>query len=525
MPISPFSRRGFIAGSAAVAAFAMIHPARVWADPIFTRYPFRLGVASGDPLPDGVVLWTRLAPEPLHGGGMPMRAVEVGWEIAADARFRDIVQQGKALARPELGHSVHVEASGLSPARPYWYRFRAGQEISPIGRTKTAPEASATADRVTFVNAGCQRYEDGHFTAWRHIAGEELDFVFHYGDYIYERRNRPNANLPVAGRDYDADEIHTVADYRNRYALYKLDPDLQAAHAVHPFIVTYDDHEVDNNWAGAYSEEDGGEGFPIAVPPEFFAFRKQMALQAWYEAMPVRRAQLPRGTDITAYRKLSFGNLVAFHALDTRQFRDDQPCRGATVACDDRLRPGSQILGDAQEKWLMQGLRDSRAKWNVLAQQVTMMQRRSGEGPNYAYSLDKWDAYPDARNRLLKFVSEARVQNLCVLTGDVHNAWVGELKADFADEKSLAVGTEFVATSITSTGDGAESTPAAEAIIAKNPHIKFFNDRRGYTVHEATPTKMTAHFRAVPYVTRQGAPLETKASFVVEAGSSRIARA
>lgn len=523
MPISPFSRRGFIAGSAAAAAFAMIHPARVWADPVFARYPFRLGVASGDPLPTGVVLWTRLAPEPLNGGGMPMRAVEVGWEIATDARFRDVVQKGTALARPELGHSVHVEADGLSPARPYWYRFRAGQEISPIGRTKTAPAAGATAEKVTFVNAGCQRYDDGWFTAWRHVAGEDLDFVFHYGDYIYESRNRRNASVPV--RDYDADEIHSVVDYRNRYALYKLDPDLQAAHAAHPFIVSFDDHEVDNNWAGAYSEEDGGEGFPVAVPPELFAFRKQMALQAWYEAMPVRRAQLPRGTDITAYRRLDFGNLVALHSLDTRSFRDDQPCRGATMACDDRLRPGSHILGDAQEKWLMQGLRGGQAKWNVLAQQVMMMQRRSGDAPNYAYSLDKWDAYPDARNRLLKFVSEARVQNLCVLTGDVHNAWVGELKADFDNEKSATVGTEFVATSITSTGDGAESTPAAEAIVAKNSHIKFFNDRRGYTLHEATPTKMTAHFRAVPFVSKPDAPLETKASFVVEAGSSRVARA
>ncbi|MFN9152985.1 MAG: alkaline phosphatase D family protein, partial [bacterium] len=294
------SRRGLLRGSVAAAALAAIQPAiapRVWAQPVFARYPFSLGIASGDPLPDGVVIWTRLAPEPLAGGGMPRMAVEVGWEVAEDPGFARIAQRGTALARPELGHSVHVEVGGLQPGRPYHYRFRVGREVSPVGRTRTAPAPDAALARLRFVNAGCQHYEHGFFTAWRHIAEEsDLDFVFHYGDYIYEYRargNQPGGSPAV--RQHLGEEIHTIDEYRNRYALYRLDPDLAAAHAAHPFLVSFDDHEVDNNWAGEISEEDGSARFPVAVPPEVFALRKQIAFQAWYEMMPLRRAQLPRG--------------------------------------------------------------------------------------------------------------------------------------------------------------------------------------------------------------------------------------
>jgi alkaline phosphatase D len=434
------SRRALIQGSMAFAATSVLISAEVWAQPIFHDYPFSLGVASGDPVPDGFVLWTRLAPDPLNGGGMPMLAVEVSWEIAAERRFRTIVQKGSALARPELGHSVHVEVTGLEPGRQYFYRFRAGRELSPTGAVKTA---AAIADRIRFVNAGCQRWDDGWFTAWRHIAGQELDFVFHYGDYIYEYRRRRGPTPGV--REVIGDEIHTIVDYRNRYALYKSDPDLQAAHAAHAFVMTYDDHEVDNNWAGTLSEEDGRNRFPVAVPPEVFAFRKQMALQAWYEAMPVRRSQMPRGTDITNYRRLRFGGLVDLHVLDTRQFRDDQPCGDGVVKCsaEERGKPGKQMLGLAQEKWLMDGMRNANGVWQVLAQQVPVMQRLVGEGPDFLINTDKWDGHTDARKRLFDFVLAEKVKNMCVLTGDVHNAWASDLKADFDNPQARMWGSNL----------------------------------------------------------------------------------
>lgn len=517
--VSTLSRRGFLRGASSAAVLAALSPAvsrAVWASPVFAAYPFSLGIASGDPLPDGVVIWTRIAPDPLHGGGMPMQTVPVGWEVARDDRFRDIAIRGEALARPELGHSVHVEVGGLAPGRPYWYRFTVGREISPVGRTKTAPASDAMPAMLRFVNAGCQRYDDGYFTAFAHLAREELDFVFHYGDYIYEYRNQPTAAAPV--REVPGDEIYTIVDYRNRYALYKRDRDLQAAHAAHPFLSSYDDHEVDNNWAGAVSEEDGSERFPVAVPPEYFALRKQMALHAWYENMPVRRAALPRGPDITAYRKLRYGRLAEINVLDTRQFRDDQPCGdGIKAACAAVGNPNAQMLGVAQERWLFANLARTDAAWNVLAQQVMVMRHdRASEGEPQL-SMDKWDALPAARDRLLRHVAQTGAKGIVALTGDIHQGWAGDLKANFANPNSATLGTEFVASSITSNRDGFEIDEPRRQQLARNPHMKYFNSRRGYCVHEATADRMLVHYRAVDYVTRPGAPLVTKASFAVEA--------
>jgi hypothetical protein len=259
---------------------------RLWAQPIFDAYPFPLGVASGDPLPDGVVLWTRLAPKPLEGGGMPMATVPVGWEVARDPQFRQIAQKGSALARPELGHSVHVEVSGLEAGREYWYRFHAGDEVSQVGRTKTAPPAGAAVDRLRFGVCGCSHYEIGYFTACRRLAEEQFDFVFHTGDYIYE--GRPNGGRSDAlVRQHHGHEPYTLDDYRLRYAQYKMDADLKAAHASAPFVMAWDDHEVENNYA-ADRDENG-------TPPEIFLLRRAAAYQAYYETMPLRASALPSG--------------------------------------------------------------------------------------------------------------------------------------------------------------------------------------------------------------------------------------
>jgi alkaline phosphatase D len=530
--IVDLSRRGLLRGATAAAALAFLMPAtsrRVLAQPVFHAYPFSMGVASGDPLPDGVVLWTRLAPQPLAGGGMPRAAVEVQWELAEDPQFRQPVQKGTALARPELGHAVHVEVSGLQPGRVYHYRFRAGRELSPVGRTRTAPAPGAMPERLRFVAAGCQHWETGYYTAWRHVANEpELDFVFHYGDYIYEYRARGNAPGAVpAVRQHNLEEIYTIDDYRNRYALYRSDADLQAAHAAHPFVMSFDDHEVDNNWAGDISEEDGSERFPIVVPPEIFVLRKQIAFQAWYEAMPLRRAQLPRGPEIAAYRGLSWGRLADLAVLDTRSYRDDQPCGDVNgPPCEAVASPNAQVLGSTQERWLFERLGSTPATWKVLAQQVPIMHRDlTPEGHDGKFiSMDKWDAYPAARHRLFRHIHEARVKNVTVLAGDVHQAWAGTLRLDSRDDGPV-VGTEFVATSISSNGDGSEVLPVTERMFSRNPHIAYFNNRRGYTWHEATPQRLEARFKGLDYVSRAGAPAVEKARFVVDAGNGAMVKA
>jgi alkaline phosphatase D len=527
--ILELSRRGLLRGAGGLAALGALAPAARpgFAQPVFRTFPFTLGVASGDPAPDGFVIWTRLAPEPLQpDGGMVRAATEVAWEVAQDQRFARIAASGTAIARPELAHAVHVEVAGLAPGRPWFYRFRAGTEVSATGRSRTAAAPGAAVDRLRFVTAGCQHYEHGHFTAWRHIAAEpDLDFVFHYGDYIYEYRGRVPGQ-PGWGplvRPHLGEEIIALADYRQRYAQYRLDPDLRAAHAAHPFLASYDDHEVDNNWAGPHSEEDGRGRFPIAVPPEVFALRKAAAFQAWYEHMPVRRAALPRGPDITAYRRMDFGTMARVHVLDTRQFRDDQPCNdGVKAACAEVARADAQMLGADQEAWLLGGLTDSPARWNILGQQVPMMRRvLSGGG----ISMDKWDAYPAARQRLLDGMVQRRTPNPVVLSGDVHVALAATIRARPEDGASAPVAAEFTATSITSAGDGSATTPAGEEVLRRNPDIGLFHGQRGYCLSEATTARIMTEFVALPFVTREGAPRETAARFVVEAGQAGAQKA
>lgn len=491
------NRREFIVAFGALPALAGIGQVR------FLQNPFKLGVASGDPAPSGVVLWTRL-------DGAGDARVPVRWEVAEDESFRRIAKKGSSLALKELGHSVHAEVDGLRPGRHYWYRFMAGGEVSPVGRTKTAP--SGPQDRLRFAFASCQNYEHGYYTAHRHLAAEDLDVVVFLGDYIYERRFGLN-NV----RQHEAGEVFTLDQYRARYSLYRSDPNLQAAHAAFPWIVTTDDHEVANNYANAIAED-------TKISPQQFLERRAAAYQAYYEFMPLRRASMPVGPSMRLFRRLSFGNLLSFHVLDTRQYRSDQACGdGQKPRCSEALSGGQAMMDAVQEKWLMAGLRSSRARWNVLANQVMMAQNRDTRSNAETFSMDKWDGYIESRHRLMNFFAEVRPSNPVVITGDIHSNWVADLKLDFDNASSAAVASEFVGTSISSGGDGNDAP--RDDISAANPHIKFYNARRGYVRVSATPASWTADYRILPYVTRPGAPIETRASFVIENAKPGVQKA
>lgn len=512
-------RRSFIAGSASlVLASLLAHRAAgaVVSAPKFPSYPFTLGIASGDPTPDGMVLWTRLAPRPLEpGGGMPAESVEVAWQIADDEGMTRVVQEGTAVATANWAHSVHVEVSGLRPDRWYWYQFKAGGEVSPKGRTRTTPAAGVTAARLRFAFASCQKYETGYFTAYQHLAREDLDLVVHLGDYIYEKGDEAN---PV--RPHQTPEIFSVDDYRARYAIYKSDLALQAAHALAPWIVTWDDHEVANDYANAISE------FPDRVTTEQFLQRRAAGYQAYYEHMPLRRSALPAGPDMLLYRRLHYGGLAAFHVLDTRQYRTDQPLGGGTKPPGPALLdPKGTIMGERQRDWLFNGLAASTTAWNVIAQQVMVARPDLVAGPEIGVSMDKWAGYEHERRLLLRHLRDRRITNPLVLTGDVHANWANELPTDFDLPNAPSVATEFVGTSITSGGDGAERAPTHDALMSENPFVKFHNRERGYVSCEVTPKSWRSDFRTVPYVRRPGAPLQTRASFIVESGRPVLQRA
>jgi alkaline phosphatase D len=495
----------------AAAVFAPVASSRVIAQPTFGGYPFSLGIASGDPLPDGVVLWTRLAPEPLEGGGMPAANVEVTWEVARDEAFRQVIRAGVTIARPELGHSVHVDVNGLAPGSDYWYRFRAGDEVSHSGRTRTAPAADRSPEALRFAVCGCSHYETGYFTGYRRIAEENFDFIFHTGDYIYEGADDGGRNLNRVRR-HRGQEIYSLVDYRNRYALYKSDRDLQAAHASSPFVVSWDDHEVDNDYAGDFDEHD--------TPAEVFLLRRAAAYQAYFEHMPLRFTSLPRGSQLSLYRRLHFGSLIDFSVLDTRQYRSKQACGGAgATGCVAADAPGRSILGTEQEHWLFDNLASARARWTVIGQQVpTFARDNSLVNPNAAFAMDKWDGYTVSRQRLYTRLKETKVANPIVLSGDVHLHYAADLKLDFRNPKSETVAVEFTNSSITSGGDGADTAPTWARVRLANPHITYHSGRRGYIACIATLKTMRADFKILDAVTVPGAPARVGGSIVVEAG-------
>jgi alkaline phosphatase D len=483
----------------------------------FSGPPFTLGVASGDPLPNGVVLWTRLAPEPLEGGGMAAGDVPVEWEVASDERFTDVVKRGTEQARADDAHSVHVDVKGLKAGRWYWYRFRAGREISPAGRTRTAPARNAATNRLGFAFVSCQHWQDGFWTPYAHLAEEDLDVVLFLGDYMYESGVNPSAV-----RRHNSTEPMDLAGYRNRYGLYKGDVNLQRAHARFPWIVTWDDHEVENNYAG--EDNEGG------LTPEQFRARRAAAYKAYWEHQPLR-LPAPRGPDFGLYRSVGFGDLAEFAVLDGRQYRAPQPCGETTVmsdigpTCPEASDPGRSMIGADQERWLFQALDRSKARWNVIAQQTVFAKFDVLAGPGELFNFDQWDGYVASRQRILDFLGGRKPSNPVVITGDIHASGAGDLKLNFGDPASPSVGTEFIGTSISSTFP--ESfIPLVEAAVRETPYAKYFEARRrGYVRCTLDAKEWRSDYRYVSTTKQPEATIETGASFVVNDGSNTVARA
>ncbi len=494
-------RRSFLGSLAALGAAPLL------AQPRFRTHPFRLGVASGYPHASGFVLWTRLM------GDLPEQTIPVNWEVGTDDALRTVVASGVAQASVDWAHSVHVEPSGLEPDRWYWYRFRAGDALSPVGRTRTAPAASASPARLKFAFASCQHYEQGWFNAYRHIVKDEPDLLVFLGDYIYESSwGREHV------RSHDAAEPYSLEAYRQRHALYKTDAGLQEAHRSMPWILTWDDHEVDNDYADDRPED--------GMPQEQFLVRRAAAYRAYYEHIPLPARMRPKGPDMRIYTEFDWGRLARFCLLDDRQYRSWQACprpgrRGGSntvdiESCPQLFNPNRSMLGRAQERWLQGALERSAARWNVLAQQTPMAQFDQLPGPGRRAWTDGWDGYPAARQRLLDFIHARKIRNPAVIGGDVHSFNVSDLKLDFDDPGSPVVASEFVCSSITSQAWPQEKL---NAFLPDNPHMKLVDSRyRGYVRVDLAPQGMNVDLRIVDSVREPEAACSTLASYTVEDG-------
>ncbi|MCH6255803.1 alkaline phosphatase D family protein [Puniceicoccaceae bacterium K14] len=511
---SKFSRRRFLQYGTALAATSLLPAQMRSAVPRVNGYPFTLGVASGEPSPDGAVIWTRLALSPLAvDGGMSPELVPVRWEVTEYGKGHKVVSTGTSTARPQWGHSVHVELSGLKPEHWYSYRFMVGDAVSPVGRFRTWPAANASPDRLRFAFASCQKYEIGHYTAFEHMAAEDLDLIVHLGDYIYEKKDGK-----AAVRPHGLSTAITLSDYRQRYSLYKTDPALQAAHAMAPWLVTWDDHEFSNDYANLISED------PEDWTLDAFRARREAAYRAYYENMPLRPSARPSCEHLRLHRRSDFGRLARFHILDTRQYRSDQPGNGDEMPSDfpGLYDPKTTMLGEEQRDWLLDGLERSNATWNVLAQQVLMARVDLKPGAGEMIDVDKWGGYEHERRTVLQHLHDAKVMNPVVITGDIHRNWANELTANFNSANADPVAAEFVGTSITSSGDGEKRPDFVDTLMAENPSVKYFNGERGYVRCEITPKTWQTDFRTLPYVSRPGAPIRTAASFVLENGRSNL---
>ncbi len=519
--IGPASRRAFLRHCVVAASGLWVPLASAVARPVWSKGdPFVLGVAAGSPSTDGFVLWTRLAPDPSSKdpdtvGGVPAGSYVVQYEIATDPQLRDIVRRGETLADAQFAYSIHLEIAGLSPGRPYWYRFACGDAQSRIGRAMTLPADDAVAQlRLGVVS--CANYEHGYFAAYRHLADESPDFAIFLGDYIYETVEKSRKRVRIHS---DGVEATTLPLYRNRYAQYRLDPDLQRLHAEVPCLVTWDDHEVQNDYADQWSQ--------TFEDPVLFLKRRAAAYQAYYEHMPLRPSRsLPNGPSMRVYDRFQFGGLVEISILDGRQYRSreacDRPPHGGghvetAASCPEQRDPSRSLLGAEQESWLFAGLAQSRARWNLLAQDVLMAQlhQRNRDG-EIQFWTDDWNGYPAARQRLLTHLHETRVSNPVVLSGDIHSFWSNDLKLDFDDAAAPVVASEFVTTSVS-------AHPPPYDVFVKflpdNPHVHYFESRqRGYATVQIEPERITTRFASVGDATSARAGVTTLQSFVVENG-------
>ena len=463
--------------------------------------PFALGVASGDPSQDGFVLWTRLT-----AGGQPLDApaIPVTYEIALDETFQRIARRGRVVAAPALAHAVHVELADLKPGRPYWYRFHALGATSEVGRAVTAP-VSAISARLAVTS--CQHFEMGWFSPYRDMVAAQPDLIVQLGDYIYENSYANQSKV----RAFDAPEPTDLEGYRRRHALYKSDPDLRAAHRVAPWVVTWDDHEVENDYADLTNLK--------ALDPVVFARRRAAAYQAYFEHMPVRPSLWTRPGGPQLYRHLAWGDLFSLPVLDGRQYRSNQACNPARqsgnkarAACAEIDAPDRTMLGQAQETWLSSHLAAETRPWTLLAQQTVVAHLETPEG----VMSDQWDGYSPARDRLMSDLRRPSVRNPVVLSGDIHSFWVNDLKADFKDLASPVVGTEIVAPCL-----AGSRTPHARFgdAQARNPHVRYSElDHSGYVLLEVTPRTLHVDLRASDEQTLAASPVRSMARFVVESG-------
>lgn len=509
-------RRDFLTDLARYAALCAVVPNdwRVTLRPRWVDDPFQLGVASGDPTSSAVMIWTRLAPRPLEPdfGMSAGTRVGVTWEVAEDEAFRTIAKQGRATAVPELGHSIHVDVTDLAPDRWYFYRFQSMTATSPVGRLRTTPAAGATTP-LRFAFNSCQHWETGYYTAHDHLSREEIDLCAHLGDYIYEY------GVANRVRAHNGGEVQTLQDYRTRYALYKSDPLLQRAHARCPWILTWDDHEVDNNYAGSIGEN-------RMESLEQVHARRAAAYQAWWENQPVRAARAASWADLDIVRSFDWGTLARFSVLDSRQYRSDQACGdiyNVKVPCEGWNDPSRTLLGARQERWLQQGMAASRARWQILANQTMLGDIDMMPGADRGLAMDSWSGYPAARERLVRTLAQHAPNRTVVITGDNHANWVNEIRS--SAPRSAPVAAEFVGTSISSDGDGADQARyVTESLLGENPHVKWHNARRGYVVCEVMPDTWRTEFRTVPYVTRPDAPVETATRWRLTRGRPGIER-
>jgi len=483
--------------------------------------PFALGTASGDPDASSVVLWTRLSSRPLDGDAFGATDHQVAIDVATNQTFETLVYSGLHDAPAAHDHSVHAIIDGLAPNSWYWYRFRLGEHTSRTARTRTLPIAGDDPLRLGF--SSCQNWESGQYAAHRHLADAELDLFVWLGDYIYEYGPGNGGVVGSAGRRrHTTPEVTDLSGYRQRYALYKSDPDLQAHHEARPWVVTWDDHEIDNNHAGLISQDGQDE-------QEFLA-RRRAAHQAWWENMPVRLGS-PQDDVFEIHRTLQWGNLVDLHILDGRQYRDPQPSDGEAVpipGAGEGIRrlgptardPQQSMLGSAQRTWLEEEVRSSTAVWNVLGNQVYMHGLDAFPGESPATNIDTWDGYHGEREELLTSLTKEST-NLVVLSGDFHASTAADLRADPFDFDSQVIATEFMAPAISSAFPS-QLRPLAPLVAQFNPQIRHFDPDNGYMTCEITADTWTTELHRLTDVTDEASSISVVARFSVRSGTPGI---